>query len=411
MDRPSIGSPRLERRSTGSSGPNIFSDENALLSVEQDGGQQGSVTEAEGDHSLLRRVGGRPLQRPIPPQQSLEGHIGPMSRNDASQRMTRQSTCSSRHSQSQSVVSLSDAHTPSTNRRSTISSSGSPRAQSPYQGATVSSHPYAMYPQATTVTRTSSVATTSTLRRPERSYSGPHGPTQPYAMYPQNTVSENGPDPFNDAAHVLGPVYHPGSHSGNPSYQRRLGPEREDADDLIGPDGYTEQLPPYTRYVNDIPPKPVPEATDGFPLPTRDQQPATTTQERPGEDLHRGSHSTDDPISISPARVQIPRQNPPSDGSTSANSTMALDVEPKGEKRNFKERVRSRVKRRVCWGVMPCWFLAVIFVIFFFAVLIGGILGSLLTQRRSAHKGLNVSQAEVSASSSVYMSNPSSMIK
>ena len=42
----------------------------------------------------------------------------------------------------------------------------------------------------------------------------------------------------------------------------------EDADDLIGPDGYTEQLPPYTRYANGIPPKgeyAVPDANPDIP--------------------------------------------------------------------------------------------------------------------------------------------------
>lgn len=35
-------------------------------------------------------------------------------------------------------------------------------------------------------------------------------------------------------------------------YQRRLGPEGEELADIIGPDGHTEELPPYTRYPDEF---------------------------------------------------------------------------------------------------------------------------------------------------------------
>ena len=101
-----------------------------------------------------------------------------------------------------------------------------------------------MYPQESRLARTASIATTSTVPVPDRPYDGPGGPTHPYGMYPQNTVPESeAADESSPLAPV--PVGFPGL---NNNYQRRLGPEGEEIADIIGPDGHTEQLPPYTQY-------------------------------------------------------------------------------------------------------------------------------------------------------------------
>jgi hypothetical protein len=119
------------------------------------------------------------------------------------------------------------------------------RAESPYQGPAGPSHPYQMYPQESRLARTASVATTSTAPpMTERSYAGPSGPTHPYGMYPQNIVAESESAHETPPAAPL-PVGFPGL---NNNYQRRLGPDGEEIADIIGPDGHTEQLPPYTQY-------------------------------------------------------------------------------------------------------------------------------------------------------------------
>ncbi|KAF3761336.1 hypothetical protein M406DRAFT_357696, partial [Cryphonectria parasitica EP155] len=100
-----------------------------------------------------------------------------------------------------------------------------------------------MYSQDTRLARTMSVATTSTTptARPESEYNGPTGPSHPYSMYPQNPVEETPRQPAVPAIPV-------GFVNTPDPYQRRLGPEGEDMADIIGPDGHTEELPPYTRY-------------------------------------------------------------------------------------------------------------------------------------------------------------------
>lgn len=138
---------------------------------------------------------------------------------------------------------------PSMSRASTASTESPFVANdTPYQGPTGPSHPYQMYTQSTRLARTTSVATTSTTptTRPESEYNGPRGPSHPYSMYPQNPVEEANPQPAVPAIPVgfMGGAADP--------YQRRLGPEGEEMAGIIGPDGHTEELPPYTRYPDEL---------------------------------------------------------------------------------------------------------------------------------------------------------------
>jgi hypothetical protein len=118
--------------------------------------------------------------------------------------------------------------------------------ETPYEGPSAPSHPYQMYSQNPRLARTLSVTTTSSTptTRPESEYNGPSGPTHPYSMYPQN--------PFVDTSSQVSipavPAIPVGFTSSSDPYQRRIGPEGEEAGDIIGPDGHTEELPPYTRY-------------------------------------------------------------------------------------------------------------------------------------------------------------------
>jgi hypothetical protein len=127
---------------------------------------------------------------------------------------------------------------------STTTSSILPLEEAPYTGPLGPSHQYGMYPQTTRLARTASVATTSTAQGAPSVYSGPSGPTHPYGMYPQNTMPE--PESEQDRLPIANiPVGFPGLRN---DFQRRIGPEGEESADIIGEDGHTEQLPPYTQY-------------------------------------------------------------------------------------------------------------------------------------------------------------------
>ena len=244
------------------------------------------------------------------------------------------------------------------------------RAQSPYQGAMGPSHPYAMYPQDIGLARTPSIATTSTIRQPEILYTGPSGPTQPYSMYPQNTVPEN------EQIAVAG---FPGMDQ---EYQRRLGPDGEDVDDLIGPDGYAEQLPPYTRFANSKPPK----YTSRMGSVRRSGVPPSYMPETgsrrsvPGGSQETWNSRRHD---LNGSREGANPTNPFSDSSTQLDSTTALTVLPKDEGGGFKERVREKSKRKikVCCGVVPCWLLLVMVVVVILAIILGGAIGGMIAHK------------------------------
>lgn len=256
----------------------------------------------------------------------------------------------------------------STSRASTLTL---PRTQSPYQGATGPSQPYAMYPQDVGFSRNPSIATTSTVRPWERSYTSPSGPNQPYGMYSQNTVPEDIVGPF-QSLHPPAPVGFPGR---SPQYRRRLGPDTEDVDDLIGPDGYTEQLPPYTRYPDNVTPKEGPVG------------PSDILGAERGESGHHQEVSMN-PFqsreSLQESRESILRQTEvhhSSDDATAIASSESLHHDEGG---NFKERVKEQGKRRICCGKVPFWVVAVL-VVLMIAVLAGTIGGMVGNARGEQH--------------------------
>ena len=375
--------PSRARGSVRSSHTDIFSDEFALEPYEVSDGHQETPLDRDDSHDGTSLSA--PSRRSSYRQQSFESRPR---RSRGSQRSDTGSSIiptfddhASRVSHPpRSVTSVSDlgSYTAAQQRSTrTTPASGFSRAQSPYRGAMGPSHPYGMYPQEIGLTRTPSMATTSTTRQPERSYSGPSGPTQPYGMYAQNIVPED------EQLHVAG---FPGMDQ---DYQRRLGPDREDVDDLIGPDGYAEQLPPYTRFANGIPPK----YTSGMGSVRRSGVPPNymsesgsirrsavpATPEDSQETLNSPSHN------LNRSRDNASSINPFGDSSTQLNSTSAIAALPKDEGGSFKERVREKSKRRirVCCGVIPCWLLFIISVVVILAVLLGGGIGGVIAHKHT----------------------------
>lgn len=256
---------------------------------------------------------------------------------------------------------------------SSISAFSMPRTQSPYQGATGPSHPYGMYPQEIGITRNPSSATNSTVRMPDRLLANSSGPTQPYGMYPQNTVPE---DEIGPVAEAIRPV--PGFPGLRQNYQRRIGPEGEEAADLVGPDGYTEQLPPYTRYANDVPPKNA-LAVPGIPEgQIRHQNQSTESRSRSQPAVSQetlNASDTGDPI----------RRNPNIDDSlTQLNPSTVGASSPSDQGGYFKERVKQKTQRKVCFGKLPLW-LVMIF-LFIAAVLLGAVIGGVLGRARGVEQ-------------------------
>ena len=395
-------SPTRSRDNIRFSDPNVFSDENALDLSGVRGGYNTGSPEEEGSNDVPSPFrAADAARRSLSLQRGYESPVaaprrsGLTQRSDesnrrASQTHSRSSTISSHPIRDPTVGPTSGRSRSGTQRSSrTASSLGFLRPQSVYQGASGPSQPYGMYPQDISLTRTPSVATTSTLRRPERSYSGPRGPTQPYGMYAQNTSSDGGPDLISGQV----PNIQAGFPGRDQTFQRRLGPEGTDVDDLIGPDGYMEQLPPYTRHAYGVPPRYTSYITSDRspsvepPLFSQNSQPTSRTS-------HNPSHTSVEPSSRPQGQTETlsPFGDSAAQLYSSTNSTSDIaspDTPSQDEGGHFKEKFRRESKRRFCCGLLPCWLLAVI-VGMLMAIALGAVIGAVISHKHGDNKGVQV---------------------
>ncbi|CAM1506507.1 Fc.00g061480.m01.CDS01 [Cosmosporella sp. VM-42] len=251
-------------------------------------------------------------------------------------------------------------------------SSDSPvmRVESPYRGPSGPSHPYQMYPQ-----RTLSVTTTSTTvaPAPEHSYSGPRGPTHPYALYAQNTVLNGEPNP---------PPIPLGFNAAGDTYQRQLGPDGEEAGDLIGPLGHMEELPPYSRYPdNAYVPKDPPQAQAQVP-----NQPANNEPPTPDNAIAGAGGiglATRNPEFSSTEDLALSRSHP----SIRSNRSEISEHDINGAARNITEKPnqskwQKRAKNKL-WGVVPYWAICLLTVgLIIMGIIMGAVIGTLLSRHK-----------------------------
>lgn len=368
------------RTSFRSSNPDIFSDEFALEPLEISHGF--GLDSREGD-SLDNTIS------PTAPHDYPERSIAQQHLSESIQGFPRRSAGSHRYSGRNSFSSRHDSTLPSSyhpagnapvsensNGASTphrsISSNSTftmPRTQSPYQGATGPSQPYGLYSQNIGISRTPSSATTSTVRMPERLYMGPVASTQPYGMYPQNTVPEDEVSPVDGITPV--PVGFPGLGQ---DYRRRFGPDGEEAADLVGPDGHTEQLPPYTRYPNDLPPK---DGAPAAPLSAVSPVSPIVTPENHAE-------TSQDTLIAARSNSSEIRRPIIDNSSAQINPTSAGTAAQADDSGNFKESITEKSKRRVCWDKLPIW--AVVLLMAVVCILIGAVIGGILGHKAGQEK-------------------------
>lgn len=344
-----------------SSSSDVFSDDHAVEHPEQPLSSQSAISHHISEHAL------NPHTAPVRSRRSSP--IRSSSRRSLASRLAYQNSDvqdASHHGPSLQGPDVSDNdaqhvsndlnnHKDARPRRggSNASSSFIPRSQSPYNGATGPSQPYGMYPQGTQ-SRTPSTATSINPRLSRRSVQASSGPAQPYGLYPQNTVPE---DEAQFGHQQTIPIGFPGHGQGH-TYLRRLGPEGEDADDMIGPLGHTEPLPPYTRYANDLPPKEgMPHDIDTTPSPSNPPQHSeeTIAPAQSDESTERGLVSPESPMLVDPHAT--PRS------------------EAQGNGGHFKEKITERGKRRVCGTRVPLWLLLVVVALLAAAIIMGGVLG------------------------------------
>lgn len=369
------------RLSLSTANPNVFSDENALEPFTP----TPDSTSSPSDHNRALQTSSDPLQPPAGQLRRQSSVIEDQSHkrrsagdNELSIDLRRERSFTRNPNHRTIAASLSETSKASTSNTSAFAM---PQTQSPYQGATGPSHPYGMYPQDIGISRTPSTATIPSARAPERTRPGVDGPTQPYGMYPQNTVPE---DEIMLEADVVQPM--PGFPGRQRNYQRRFGPDSDEAADIVGPDGYTEQLPAYTRYANDIPPKATNPKSG-----TRRGEP----RNQPGESrdtLNTMTSEDSDPrspvVADSSTRLTAPAAGVttlPSEVTASPSEvtpSYSAGVVNSSEGGHFKELVKARGKRRVCFGKLPMWLCMVFLVVG--ACVVGGMIGGILGRAKAS---------------------------
>lgn len=245
-------------------------------------------------------------------------------------------------------------------------------AETPYEGPIGPSHPYQMYPQDVRLARTASLATTSTAPVSERSYTGPRRPAHPYGIYSQNVVlGEDGSGDRSPQTEIN--VGFPGTIN---DYQRRLGPDGEEAADMIGPNGHTEQLPPYTRY----PVEAYTQKALGIAVTrsTSASPPAQQNLQIPGAGgiglatRNPEFSSTEDLTPLSASHSRRSTRSFGSEVSHHSINTAALAVTNEKKATDWK----TAAKRKV-WGVVPCWAVGLgVIVLVMLGIVIGTVIGT-----------------------------------
>jgi Na+-transporting methylmalonyl-CoA/oxaloacetate decarboxylase gamma subunit len=247
-----------------------------------------------------------------------------------------------------------------------------------------------MYPQ-NTVARASSVATAPAQQLPQPPVSR-QGPTHPYGMYPQNTVEDEVPLPVVQATI---PVGFPGLPAG---YHRQIGPDGEEQD-IIGPDGHSEQLPPYTRFPQEGPTKAA-LAAEMNSSPVE----ATAVPAVPAVSAHRSNDALVSPVSptssissLSSSRFEAPTQPqlPPQEEQRQAAAVVAASIPVVSTEQLLSEKQEparnekpKNWRSKKLWGILPMGVaLILLILVLIFAVILGAAIGTFVAKNKD--KGPN----------------------
>ena len=178
-------------------------------------------------------------------------------------------------------------------------------------------------------------------------------------MYSQNVIENPEENDITPAPPAI-PVGFSGLNTG---YHRQIGPDGEEQD-IIGPDGHTEQLPPYSKYPEEGPTKAslVAEATS---TPIETAAPQDTLAALGNRPDRQGT-----------SEVQMLPMSEISSGGQS------IPTEKSQKARSWKE-LR---KKRVLWGKVPvCVLMVLLLFLLVFAVILGAALGSWVTRKNMKH--------------------------
>ncbi|GAO16563.1 hypothetical protein UVI_02023570 [Ustilaginoidea virens] len=200
-------------------------------------------------------------------------------------------------------------------------------------------------------------------------------------MYAQDTASHR--DPSRQPMLV-------GFNGMGDGYRRQLGPDGEEAGDLIGPLGHMEELPPYTRYPQEaFADKPTTEPIDHLTVSTVTDRNSTAA---PGADrisptdpipgaggiglaTRNPEFSSTEDLASLPLRASSIR-SATSDGSQHDINGAARDFAEKPTQSKWQRRAR----KRLC-GIVPYWVICLLLSgIVILGVVMGTVIGTMVTR-------------------------------
>lgn len=381
--------------------PNVFDDENALDPDEDDfmpsvsdGFRPANASTNEGRHDRPFQAESEPPRPHMAQTKSADGTdlrrmatrnsiakvpygLDTASPNDP-QRGAHQRGPSSQATPLQHRASVS-----STASFATMANSDGPFSSGP-------SHPYGMYPQ-TILVRNASISTPSTQPQTSAIPQLSSGPSHPYGMYPQNIVEDEPPVPVVPTAI---PVGFPGINTG---FHRQIGPDGEEQD-IVGPFGHTEQLPPYSRYPEEGPTKASMAAeASATSLEARSNPMTASSDTLLIDDAPPAPPSPVSPVSpLAPiAPALLPQQRPetqtgnvaPRPATTSESASLLTTTTDDGvvaEKMEPEPSIRKQSwRKKRLWGKVPVTVaLCLLILLLIFAVVLGAAIGTFLSKNK-----------------------------
>ena len=161
------------------------------------------------------------------------------------------------------------------------------------------------------------------------------------------------------------------------NYQRQLGPDGEEAGDLIGPLGHMEELPPYSRYPD-----------NGY-VPKEAPQPITEEPTTPEQNLagaggigiatRNPEFSTDD-LGLTRSRPSI--RSVRSENSHYDVNVAAQDIAEKPMPTKWQRRAKKKL-----WGIVPYWAICLLVVaLVLMGIVMGATIGTLLSRHKPPPK-------------------------
>jgi hypothetical protein len=225
-------------------------------------------------------------------------------------------------------------------------------------------------------------------------YDGPSNPSHPYQLYPQNVRDSRpmslAPSPSTPSVQdqrIVEQQSRPGVGFGAADqYRRRLGPDGEEVAGIIGPDGHTEELPPYSRYPEEHYARKVRDATDA-PVPPTGRATSSTTFS-PGNIPGAGG------IGLATRNPEFEGDDPESPRSRHSSRTFASNASHHeinvaaatvSEKGKPLKKWQIVARRRMC-GVVPYWALCLLIIVLVVMIIcVGAVVGTVMARHNNSN--------------------------